>query len=333
MAGLLSHTVVFLAVNGFLIAVWLLTAGSSEGLERVSEDFTRSTSEGFWPIWVILPWGTALVIHAGSVLAWLATGGPARRRRRRRRREAARRMVQHGPLHGAIRPPTPTMPGASGTARAAGEPVGTRTPGGSAHRPDVAGRDAPEVAPERRWVTVMFTDIVNSTSLNEALGDEAWHAILAHHRRLVQRALAERNGEQVATQGDGCLARFPNPAEAVLCAIDIQRCLEEERIEGTPEIQLRIGIHAGEAVHDNGDLIGRVVNLASRVTAEAEPGEVLVTEPVADYLGGRLDFDDRGLRPLKGVTQPRHLLAVRWADEEAPAAATGTSPTSGGTEV
>jgi class 3 adenylate cyclase len=57
--------------------------------------------------------------------------------------------------------------------------------------------------------------------------------------------------------------------------------------------------------------VGRVVNLAARVTAEAEAGEILVTEPVADELGDHLIVEDRGLRPLKGIDRPRHLLAVR----------------------
>jgi len=73
------------------------------------------------------------------------------------------------------------------------------------------------------------------------------------------------------------------------------------------------------------DLIGRVVNLAARVTGEAEPGEILVTELVADYVGGRLQLEDRGLRDLRGVPQPRHLLAVDWSDSDQRAA-----PRSGG---
>jgi class 3 adenylate cyclase len=109
------------------------------------------------------------------------------------------------------------------------------------------------------------------------------------------------------------LARFSSPADAVLCAVDIQRKHDEMR-EGAGLVpQVRIGIHAGEAVEDDGDLVGRVVNLAARVTAEAAPGEILVTEPVADELAGRIEVVDRGLWSLRGVPQPRHLLAVRWA--------------------
>ena len=178
-------------------------------------------------------------------------------------------------------------------------------------------RSAPRVqtvaSTHRRWVTVMFTDIANSTSLTEALGDDEWSRFLARHREILRGAFRERGGAEVGSQGDGLLARFSSPALAVLCAVDIQRRLDELR-EGAGLVpRVRIGIHAGEAVEDEGDIVGRVVNLAARVTAEAAPGEILVTEPVADELAGRIELEDRGLRPLKGVAQPRHLLAVRWS--------------------
>jgi adenylate cyclase len=167
----------------------------------------------------------------------------------------------------------------------------------------------------KRWVAVMFSDIVESTRIAEEVGDEEWTGVVGRYREFVRAAFASRGGEEVGTQGDGFLAQFPSPADAVLCAIDIQRDVEEVAAAGLG-LQLRIGVHAGEAVHDDGDLIGRVVNLAARVTGEAEPGEIPVTEPVADYVGGRLQLQDRGLRDLRGVPQPRHLLAVVWSDSE-----------------
>jgi class 3 adenylate cyclase len=174
-------------------------------------------------------------------------------------------------------------------------------------------RETDRPSTHRRWVTVMFTDIANSTSLTEALGDAEWSRFLARYRETIRVAFRDRGGTEVGSQGDGMLARFSSPANAVLCAVDIQRKHDEMR-EGAGLVpHVRIGIHAGEAVEDEGDLIGRVVNLAARVTAEAAPGEILVTEPVADELAGRIEVVDRGLRSLKGVPQPRHLLAVRWA--------------------
>ena len=159
----------------------------------------------------------------------------------------------------------------------------------------------------------MFTDLANSTSLTEALRDAEWSRFLARHRATLRAAFQDRGGVEVGSQGDGLLARFASPADAVLCAVDIQRKIDELREGGGLVPRLRIGIHAGEAVEGEGDIVGRVVNLAARVTGEAAPGEILVTEPVADELAGRIELQDRGLRPLKGVQQPRHLLAVLWS--------------------
>jgi class 3 adenylate cyclase len=75
---------------------------------------------------------------------------------------------------------------------------------------------------------------------------------------------------------------------------------------------VRIGVHAGEALEEESDLIGNMVNLASRVAAVAAPGEICVTEPVADKVSDRFHLEDRGLHTLKGVARPRHLLSVSW---------------------
>ncbi len=76
--------------------------------------------------------------------------------------------------------------------------------------------------------------------------------------------------------------------------------------------EVRIGIHAGDAVHDDGDLVGQVVNVAARVTSVAEPGQILVTEQVADRLDPGVTLHDCGLHELRGISRPRHLLAVDW---------------------
>jgi class 3 adenylate cyclase len=171
-----------------------------------------------------------------------------------------------------------------------------------------------DAATRRRWVVVMFIDICDSTARNERLGDEVWHALLGRYRDVVRAATAARDGDEVATGGDGFLVRFDSPSDAVLCAIDVQRALDDGR-ELDPEVpHARIGLHAGEVVEDEGDVIGRVVNLASRVSSAATAGEILVTEPVADQLIGSLRLEDRGLQPLRGISQHRHLLAVRWLE-------------------
>jgi class 3 adenylate cyclase len=158
----------------------------------------------------------------------------------------------------------------------------------------------------------MFTDLVGSTGLAENLGDATWHEMLASHRQLVRGCVSEHQGAEVGTQGDGFLVRFATPDAAIACAISLQRSMAQSRIGGAFVPELRIGVHAGEAVADDNDLVGRVINLAARVTDAAEPGEILITEPVADHLSPGIALADRGLKPLKGFAQPRHLLAVVW---------------------
>ena len=293
MAGFGVHLFISAAVCGLCVAVWTLTAGSPDQLRHMAQH-PDQVKASFWPVWVILPAAAALVAHLGAVLSIGIFGRRSRRRRRRMAREAGRAMRQGLRQAHTIRHGAPPAAAADATAAA-----------------DAA--DAPKApGPQRQWVTVMFTDIVDSTGLTERLGDDEWSRVLARYRELTRHAFATRGGEEVGTQGDGFLARFPSPAEAVLCGVDIQRDLDELREAVGAALEVRIGIHAGEAVHDDGDLIGRVINVAARVTSAAVPGEILVTEPVADYLGGRLELDDRGLQTLRGVTQPRHLLAVVW---------------------
>jgi class 3 adenylate cyclase len=158
-----------------------------------------------------------------------------------------------------------------------------------------------------RWITAMFTDIVDSTSLNSSLGDDAYSDLLATHRELVRRRVAEHDGVEVGTQGDGFLLRFDGAADALRCAIDLQR----RAATGDDGVRIRIGLHAGEVVSRDGDVIGRMVNLAARVADRAGADEILVTEPVADHAPPDLDFEDRGLLELKGDPTPRHVLALR----------------------
>ena len=161
-------------------------------------------------------------------------------------------------------------------------------------------------------VAVLFADIVGSTQLTAALGDIGWSQARARHRELVATCLADHHGTEVSVQGDGVLARFPDEVAAVRSAVDIQRALDRQREHTGFAPRVRIGVHAGEAVADGLDLVGNVINLAARVTSEADPDEVLVTESVAERVGDRFPVEDRGLRRLKGIAQPRHLLAVDW---------------------
>jgi class 3 adenylate cyclase len=302
MRGLFIHTVVFAVVNALLVGAWVVTTGSTAELSLVQDDPLQGVRDGFWPLVVGAVWAGALVIHAA---VWVGTLLPSRRRRRQRR--DARRSTPPTPPAVPANGPPPNLDLAKDAARMAVGLVESLA-GRVASRPS---KPAPEV-PGRQWVVVMFTDLVGSTSLAESLGDATWHEMLASHRQLVRQCLHDHDGTEVGTQGDGFLVRFDTPDGAVACAVALQRQMADARDKGSFIPELKIGIHAGEAMADDNDLVGRVINLASRVTDSAAAGEILLTEPVADHLSPGVALGDRGLRPLKGFAQPRHLLSVVW---------------------
>ncbi|MGE2714112.1 adenylate/guanylate cyclase domain-containing protein [Mycolicibacterium litorale] len=154
--------------------------------------------------------------------------------------------------------------------------------------------------------TVLFTDVVGSTELAAALGDEAWTAMLAAHDRIVEREVTGARGAVVKFTGDGALATFDGPARAISCARAIH--------EGVAELGLRIraGLHTGEVEVTDGDVHGIAVHIAARIMALAGPGEVLVSGVVPPLvLGSRIAFSDRGHHELRGVPQRWPVFAVR----------------------
>jgi class 3 adenylate cyclase len=180
------------------------------------------------------------------------------------------------------------------------------------------GHSAPEPRPiGRRHLVAMFTDLTGSTTVNERLGDEAWAALVADHRRVVRDVTAAHGGLEVSTQGDGFFVRFDDPMAATDCAVALQNRCRVERAEGSDLPPVRIGIHQGDAVHEDDDILGQVVNVAARLLDAAAPDEILVTEPVADGIGADR-LEDRGLVTLKGMAQPRHVLSLRWDPDITP---------------
>ncbi len=163
-------------------------------------------------------------------------------------------------------------------------------------------------AATRLLAAVLFTDIVDSTVRAAEMGDRQWRAVLDEFDVNVGRLLARHDGILVKSTGDGYLARFAAPAQAVRCA---EAMLETARNAG---LQLRAGLHAGEVELRGDDIGGLAVHIASRVSAMAGPGEVLVTGTVRDLVvGSGIVFDDRGRHNLKGLPDEWHVLAVARA--------------------
>jgi pimeloyl-ACP methyl ester carboxylesterase/class 3 adenylate cyclase len=169
----------------------------------------------------------------------------------------------------------------------------------------VAGISGPPES-DRQLSTVLFTDIVGSTSLAAEIGDKRWKDVLEAQRALVRRELGRFQGREIDTAGDGFFASFDGPARAVLCARVLRDAVRSLGIE------IRAGLHTGEVELLAGGLAGVAVHIGQRVLAEAEPGEVLVSSTVKDLTAGSgLEFEDRGVHALKGVPEEWRLFAVR----------------------
>ena len=162
--------------------------------------------------------------------------------------------------------------------------------------------------------TVLFTDIVNSTTLTQSLGDEAALTLLGVHDTVVRNALAELDGREVKHTGDGIMASFVSTAAAVRCAIHIQRELEKHaRANPDRPLKVRVGAAAGEPVEQHNDLFGSTVQLASRLCAHAQPEQILVSNAIAELcLGKGLQFEDLGEVTLKGFGYPVRAHAAAW---------------------
>jgi len=162
-----------------------------------------------------------------------------------------------------------------------------------------------DVDPDRTLSTVLFTDIVGSTTTADRVGDREWRNILDSHHTAVRASLRRFGGVEIDTAGDGFLATFAGPARAVRCACDIRDTVRDLGLE------IRAGLHTGEVERRQGSVAGLAVHVGARVAALAAASEVLVTSVVrALVLGSGLSFVDRGVHSLKGVPDTWQLFAV-----------------------
>jgi peptide/nickel transport system substrate-binding protein len=169
-----------------------------------------------------------------------------------------------------------------------------------------------ETTPERFLTTVVMTDIVASTEHAAELGDSAWRELLQQHHALLRAALRRRGGREMDTAGDGFFVVFDAPAAAVAWVLEVAQAV------GELGIQIRAGVHVGEVEQMARKVTGLTVVIASRIMANADNGEVLVSSTVRDLTAGsRLTFEDRGVRSLKGVPGEWHVYAVARAPAEA----------------
>jgi pimeloyl-ACP methyl ester carboxylesterase len=164
---------------------------------------------------------------------------------------------------------------------------------------------AAPVETDRFLATVMFVDMVGSTERVAAIGDAAWRDLLARYHTVARRQLALFGGIEVDTAGDGMLAHFDGPGRAIRCARAIERGAKDLGI------QVRAGLHTGEVERDGSAIRGIAVHLASRIAGLGSTAEILVSNTVRDLVAGSgFEFAERGTHQLKGIPEPRQVLAV-----------------------
>jgi class 3 adenylate cyclase len=181
-------------------------------------------------------------------------------------------------------------------------------------QPSLAGATAPDGT-----VTILFTDIENSTALNERLGDRRWLDVLRAHNSIVRDCIGEHGGSEVKSQGDGFMIAYPSARRGLECAVDMQRNIARLADADPGErLRVRIGLHTGEAIREGDDFYGRSVTLAARLGEEAEGGEILISSIVRELVGSSAEvpFEDAGDLQLKGLRGRQRVYRVVWEEPE-----------------
>jgi class 3 adenylate cyclase len=176
-------------------------------------------------------------------------------------------------------------------------------------------REQPDLTASRAvdgTVTIVFTDIVDSTPTLARLGDAAWLDIVQRHNRVIRDVTAAHDGAVIETQGDGSMLAFPSARRAVACAQAIQQAIAQAFEDHSPPIRVRIGIHTGDAIKDAEHFYGTTVHYAARVASHAVGGEVLASSAVHELLLSAAEFTFLPGREveLKGIAGQHRLYAL-----------------------
>ncbi len=156
--------------------------------------------------------------------------------------------------------------------------------------------------PDRVLATILFTDMIDSTSMATRMGDRRWTQVLLDYNELVRRQLSRFGGTFIKDTGDGVVATFDAPTRAIRCALALR--------DGATHLglQVRSGLHTGEIEQSGDDIRGIAVHIAARVASSASVGEVFVSDVVADLVeGAGIELVDRGFHELKGISRPRRI--------------------------
>lgn len=171
----------------------------------------------------------------------------------------------------------------------------------------------PGVEGRRVTRTFMFTDIVTSTDLIGMIGDSAWEEVLAWHDRALRSAFGHHRGEEVRHTGDGFFVAFERVADAVECAVAIQRRLSEHRREHGSALGVRIGLHAAEATRQGNDYRGQGVHAAARVAALGDREEIVTTASTLEQAGViQFPVSEPRSVTLKGISGAVEVQTIHW---------------------
>ena len=163
----------------------------------------------------------------------------------------------------------------------------------------------PEPVIDRVLATILISDIVESTSQAEELGDQRWQDLMEDHNRTVRAELERFRGTEIRFTGDGFLATFDGPARTIHCAIAIAKNLQPLGI------QVRFGLHTGEVEFSDGEIHGIAVNTTARISAIANAGEILVSRTVKDLVAGSgIQLAHHGRHRFKGLTESMDVYSV-----------------------
>lgn len=170
------------------------------------------------------------------------------------------------------------------------------------------GADFLSMAGAEGTMTLVFTDMVNSTALAESMGDKTWAETVREHESAIRRITTSEGGSVVKLLGDGSMLAFQSARGAVRSAIGIQASTQR-----APFV-VRIGAHTGDVIRTGSDLFGTTVNKAARIAATAGAGEIMVSSTTAEMIGSMtgIRVEDVGLVALKGLSGSHHVFAVHW---------------------
>jgi class 3 adenylate cyclase len=188
-----------------------------------------------------------------------------------------------------------------------------------AEEPRIATRDVKDVDLPEGTITIMFSDIEGFTSITEQLGDRRAMELLREHNGIIRQRIVSSGGHEIKAQGDGFMVAFGGASSALQCAVGIQHDFAaRNRFKPDLPVQVRLGLHAGEAIRDGNDFLGGAVILAARITQQAKGGEILVSSVLKDLcdLSGEFQFEQGRDIHLKGLSEARRVYSVTGMESE-----------------